>query len=212
MKPKYLTWSALASLVLAINYFAGPEKPVATGPAAAQNLTANTYSVAQMQGTQSEIRQFASPDSRKVDAGNDKQVVWQPSIAAQPEVFQLALDAHVEYIQVQPVAQNLKIGQKLALFIPQENRFYSGTVTESSVEHAGAAKIVAGELDDGTDFASFSLIQGKTMTFATVATGSSIYQVEIDNRSGIGIVMDNRELEPYSHPDDGILPPPEGIS
>jgi hypothetical protein len=138
--------------------------------------------------------------------------VWQPSTQQQRPKM-LPENLHVEYIQVANNSfKNLSEGQKISFLIPQENKSYIGIIKESTHAFGNKVKMSAGDIENGNKFASFSITEGKNTTFVTVATGESIYQVEIDHQSGIGTVMDDRELSQYRYSEDGILPPPEGIS
>lgn len=154
------------------------------------------------------------PDSliSKTIADSQAKQVWQPT-AQQQRPKMLPENLHVEYIKVADNSfKNLSEGQKISFLIPQENKSYIGIINESTRAFSDTVKMSAGDIDNGNEFASFSITEGKNTTFVTVATGESIYQVEIDNQSGIGTVMDDRELNQYRHSEDGIYPPPEGIS
>lgn len=138
--------------------------------------------------------------------------VWQP-IAQQQQPKTLPDNLHVEYIKVAD-SNSMKFseGEKVSFLIPQENKSYVGIVNESTRAFGGDVNISSGDIENGSDHASFSVTEGENTTFITVATGESIYQVEIDNQSGVGVVLDDRELNQYRHKEDGIYPPAEGIS
>ncbi len=138
--------------------------------------------------------------------------VWQP-IAQQQQPKSLPDNLQVEYIKVADTSSmTFSEGEKVSFLIPQENKSYVGIVNESTRAFGGDVNISSGDIENGDEHASFSITEGENTTFITVATGESIYQVEIDNQSGVGVVLDDRELNQYRHKEDGIIPPPEGIS
>ena len=133
------------------------------------------------------------PDSLISNTIADSQAkqVWQPT-AQQQRPKMLPENLYVEYIKVADNSfKNLSEGQKISFLIPQENKSYIGIINESTRAFSDTVKMSAGDIDNGNEFASFSITEGKNTTFVTVATGESIYQVEIDNQSGIGTVMDD---------------------
>lgn len=156
----------------------------------------------------------SKPDSLITKSKVSKQAeqVWQP-IAQQQHSEMSPDDLYVEYIKVTDnSSMKFSEGQKVSFLIPQENKSYIGTIKESTRAFGGDVKISSGDIENGNEFASFSITEGENTTFVTVATGESIYQVEIDHLSGVGVVMDDRELNQYRYNEDGIFPPPEGVS
>ena len=138
--------------------------------------------------------------------------LWQP-ISPQQHPQDIPDNLYVEYIKTnQPGDLNIAEGQQVSLLIPQENKSFIGVIDESTRAYGGEITISSGTIENGDENASFSITEGKNTTFITVATGESIYQVEINNRTGVGVVLDDRELNQYRQNEDGILPPPEGIS
>ncbi len=138
--------------------------------------------------------------------------LWQP-VPPQQHPQDIPDNLNVEYIKVnKPGTMKLSEGQQVALLIPQENRTYTGIIEESTRAYGDEITISSGAIKNGDENASFSITEGENTTFITVATGESIYQVEINNRTGVGVVLNDRELNQYRQNEDGILPPPEGIS
>ena len=138
--------------------------------------------------------------------------LWQ-AVPPQQHPQDIPDNLNVEYIKTnQPGSMNLSEGQQVALVIPQENKSFIGIVDESTRAYGGKINISSGSIENGDENASFSITEGENTTFITVATGESIYQVEINKKTGIGTVLDDRELDQYRQNEDGILPPPEGIS
>ncbi len=146
------------------------------------------------------------------DGKNHSSQLWQSqSNSERPENF--PADAEISFIKVnENLRRKFSEGEKVALLIPQENKVYEGQVVSSTKAFSGEVNMTEGKLENGNPFASFSITSDSNTTLATVATGESIYQIEIDNQTGVGFVMDDRELDSLKHPEDGILPPPEGVS
>ena len=150
--------------------------------------------------------------SKVVSYGEQTKSVWQP-IAQQQQPETLPDNLQVEYIQVADKnSMTFSEGEKVSFLIPQENKSFVGIINESTRAFGGDVNISSGDIENGKDHASFSITEGENTTFVTVATGESIYQIEIDNQSGIGVVLDDRELNQYRLKEDGIFPPPEGVS
>ncbi len=138
--------------------------------------------------------------------------LWQHA-ALQQRPKDIPDNLYVEYIKVkQPGSMKLSEGEQVSLLIPQENKSFIGIIDESTRAYNGEITISSGTIENGDENASFSITEGENSTFITVATGESIYQVEINNQTGVGVVLDDRELNQYRKNEDGILPPPEGIS
>jgi len=125
----------------------------------------------------------------------------------------LADEVLVEHIQIEPNAfDHLKTGEKISIFIPQEQHDYIGVVEKSYQQFDGQIKVSTGSIDNEQQFSSFTVTKGPELTLIMVATGDSIYQIEIDNKTGAGTVIDDQALDFYRKDDDAISTPPEGIS
>ncbi len=119
----------------------------------------------------------------------------------------------VEHIQTQANDFNhLTQGHKLTIYIPQEQQDYSGTIEKNHQQFGGKVQVASGSIDDGQPFSSFTVTKGPELTLVMVATGEKIYQVEIDNKTGAGTVIDDQALDYFRKHDDGQETPPEGIS
>ncbi len=139
--------------------------------------------------------------------------LWQLADSIPKSSQTLAAEIPVEHITVSADAfSHLTVGQKVSLYIPQENKDYIGTVTENYQQFKGKVKISSGEIDNGSQFSSFTVTQGSESTLVMIATNESVYQVEIDNSTGNGTVIDDRALDYYRKHDDSLHTPPEGIS
>ena len=107
---------------------------------------------------------------------------------------------------------NLVEGQKVALFIPQTGQEYTGTIEQSHQQFGGQVKVSSGSIEGGDQFSSFTVTKGIQSTLVMVATNEGIYQVEIDNKTGNGTVIDDQALDHFRKEDDTLITPPEGIS
>ena len=140
--------------------------------------------------------------------------VQRLSVIEEPkQVQQLPAEILVEHIQTQPNDfDHLTQGKKLSIYIPQEQQDYSGTVNKSHQQFGGQVQVATGSIDDGQPFSSFTVTKGPELTLVMVATGEKVYQVEINNKTGAGTVIDDQSLDYFRKHDDGQATPPEGIS
>jgi len=209
MKINFTTSLLALSCILAIAYFAlliAPEQPQSSQVAKLNRTGNKTLPLTKASSSKSNLA------LTKASPNKQTKQVWQP-IAQQQRPKTLPDNLHVEYIKVvDDSSMNFFEGQKISFLIPQENTSYVGTINESTRAFGGDVEISSGDIANGIEHASFSITEAENTTFVTIATGKSIYQVEIDNHSGIGVVMDDRELNRYRYDGDGILPPPEGVS
>jgi len=119
----------------------------------------------------------------------------------------------VEHIQLKPNPyENLKNGERLSIFIPQEQQDYTGTVEKNYQQFDGQIEVSTGPIENGKQFSSFTVTKGPELTLIMVATGDSIYQIEIDNKTGTGTVINDQALDFFRKDDDAIVAPTEGIS
>jgi len=126
---------------------------------------------------------------------------------------QLPDEILVEHIQTKVDEYNhLKKGDKLSIYIPQEQQDYMGTVEKNYQQFDGLVKVSTGPIDAGKQFSSFTVTKGPELTLIMVATGDSIYQIEIDNKTGAGTVINDKALDFFRKDDDAIVTPSEGMS
>ncbi len=152
-------------------------------------------------------------DSNTNAASNQPSQLWQAANSVPAHKQSLDAEVAVEYIQSSPeLFKQLHVGERVALYIPQENRDYIGTVNESYEQFQGKIKVSSGPIENSSEFSSFTVTKGDETTLVMVATDEGIFQVEIDNETGNGTVIDDRSLDFYRKHDDSLSPPPEGIS
>jgi len=165
----------------------------------------NTSSVAKQQP------QEPKQQPQQLITKQNQETTRQPwRLASKAEQISTIGDEYVEYIKLDNKdALDVTEGDKLSLLIPQENWIYEGTVEESTKDYGGDVVLSEGTLDAQNEFASFSMAKGVDKTYVMVMTGESIYQIEIDNKTGVGTVMDDRELDKYRQHDDGVAPEAE---
>jgi hypothetical protein len=117
-------------------------------------------------------------------------------------------DLPAEPIEVDPlIFDNLKVGQPVELPIPQESAPLFGVVSETHDELGGEVRVWSGPVDGSHDSASFTISHGSKATYITVATGSRIYELSVDNVTGGGSVVDEADMTSGKDHDDIILPP-----
>ena len=90
--------------------------------------------------------------------------------------------------------------------IPQEDQPYFGVVGETHDQLNGAVQVWSGPIDGSHATASFTLTRGRTSTYVTVATGTSIYEVAIDNVTGVGSVVNEVDLTKGKEQEDTLTP------
>ena len=115
--------------------------------------------------------------------------------------------AHAEPIEIDPrLFDSLEVGQPVEIPIPQEDVTVFGVVGESHSQLNGEVQVWSGPVDGSHETASFTITRGEHGTYATVATGTSIYEVSVDNTTGAGTVVDEMELTKNVTKNDYIIP------
>jgi len=135
-------------------------------------------------------------------------VAWTPVRGPMrvPESVPEGVD--VEFIRTDGLdVENLRQGDRIDFPIPQESRIYSGVVKEKHERFNGVVKVATGGLETDLPFASFSIVDDGRIALVMVTTGKDIYQVEIDKSTGVGTVLDDKQLDRFRQVDDGVLPP-----
>ena len=118
--------------------------------------------------------------------------------------------------QVDPaLLNNLSVGQELSLALPGRSSLTRATLGETR-NTAGSA-VWQGNLIDGDDVESMTLVKGAVETHITVATLNGSLSIIIDNVTGKTVITDENQLvlraDPndhlhYDHKEHAPLPPP----
>ncbi len=110
-------------------------------------------------------------------------------------------------IQMDPsVFESLQIGQPIEIPIPQEAFPLFGVVGENHSQLNGEVQVWSGPIDGSHETASFTVTRGEITTYVTVATGTSIYEVTLDNATGIGSVVNEKDLTKDVTGQDFVIP------
>lgn len=135
-------------------------------------------------------------------------LAWRPVDGPMEIPDSLPPDVEAAFVDASDLdVESLSPGMRLAFPIPQESRVYSGQVKETHRRFGNRVAVVTGQLAGERPFASFSIVDDGSIALATVATGQNVYQIEIDRRTGIGTVLDDRQFDRFRRVDDGLLPP-----
>ncbi len=173
--------------------------------------------VAGFQFNSSEQRQnMAATSAKKSSLKTSSTALWRaapPQSQSADAVDPLADKIEVAHIQAQSAQlAQLAEGQRVSFFIPQNQKEYQGVVESHYRQFDGKVSVSKGRLDAGDELTSFMVTKGPDTTLVMVATDDGVYQIEIDNQSGLGTVIDDRALDYFRKHDDSILTPPEGLS
>ncbi len=170
------------------------------------------------------LMQANPPSASGADGGTPVQVVssdikikrlWKKAV--NPSEFKkkdpMDTDIEMAYIQAEPDRlANLVEGQTVQFEIPQTQKTYQGVVESQYKQFDGKVSVSKGRLEDGDELTSFMLTRGPDTTVVMVVTDDGVYQIEIDNQTGQGTVIDDRALDAFRQHNDSILTPPEGLS
>jgi hypothetical protein len=114
---------------------------------------------------------------------------------------------HEERIKTDPeIIANLQVGQVLEFFVPQLGESFQSEVTSTSNQF-GDVKVWKGEIQgEEQDKSNFIMTQGEAMTNVVLSTTEGIYTVYIDNETGQGTVVDEREYTSRMSDTDDAIP------
>ncbi len=114
---------------------------------------------------------------------------------------------HEERIRTNPeVIANLQVGQVLEFFVPQLGEAFQSEVTSTSNQF-GDVKVWKGIIQgEEQDDSNFIMTQGEVMTNVVLSTTEGIYTVYIDNETGKGTVVDDREYTSRMSDTDDAVP------
>ncbi len=147
-------------------------------------------------------------DNYAGDASPDALVAWMPVRGPMRMPESVPEGVEVEFIRTDGLdVANLRQGDRIDFPIPQESRIYSGVVKEKHERFNGVVKVATGGLETDLPFASFSIVDDGRIALVMVTTGKDIYQIEINKSTGVGTVLNDRQLDRFRQVDDGVLPP-----
>lgn len=93
------------------------------------------------------------------------------------------------------------VGDSFSLYIPQEDRIVSGTVSQSHFTKAGN-EVLQGTIEDGDQSYGFVITIGRNQTFGSVQTRRDRYQFELADGQGELIAQSaTNALRDFSEPD-----------
>ena len=114
-------------------------------------------------------------------------------------------------VQTAPaVFEGMHVGQPLEIIIPQEEAPLFAVVGETHSQLNGEIQVWSGPIDGAHDTASFTITRGEITTYITVATGTSIYEVSVDNVTGLGQVVNEVDLTKGKTDQDFLVPEEQG--
>jgi hypothetical protein len=114
---------------------------------------------------------------------------------------------HEERIKTRPeVLAQLQVGQVLDFFIPQLGETFQSEITSTS-NQLGNVKVWKGDiLNEEQEKSNFIMTQGAVMTNVVLSTAEGVYTVYIDNETGEGTVIDDREYTSRMSDTDDSVP------
>ena len=132
--------------------------------------------------------------------------IWQPldrSLESPPD------DGSIPWAPVQSdpaFFDAMRVGQPLEILIPQEEAPLFAVVGETHNQLNGRVQVWSGPIDGSHETASFTITRGQITTYITVATGTSIYEVSVDNATGLGKVFNEVDLTKGKTERDFVIP------
>jgi hypothetical protein len=132
--------------------------------------------------------------------------IWRPIDVGGPSILNESDIPH-ESVQMDPgLLESLEVGQPIEIPVPQEEKPYFGVIGDIHDQLNGAVQVLSGPIDGAHETASFTMTRGKVSTYVTVATGSSIYEVALDNATGVGSVVNEVDLTKGKDTQDALIP------
>lgn len=138
--------------------------------------------------------------------------IWQPVDVGEDSLLSREGILH-ESIQIDPgFFEALEVGKPIEIPIPQESEPYFAVVGETHNELGGAVQVWSGPIDGSHETASFTMTRGRTSTYVTVATGSSIYEAVVDNVTGVGALVNEVDLTKDKIEHEHLVPSEAGAA
>ncbi|MCX4030066.1 hypothetical protein H0A36_01635 [Endozoicomonas sp. SM1973] len=101
---------------------------------------------------------------------------------------------HVAHVQMNPgVLEQLSLGQTLVLNLPHLNESVQAEITSTHNTQDGV-EVWQGQIENGQVYENVSISRGNRQTYITVATGSGVYSVKVDNQTGLATIIDDGEI------------------
>lgn len=138
--------------------------------------------------------------------------IWEP---LEPDTQSFDADGTIpsEPVQSDPALfETIRVGQPLEILIPQEEFPLFAVVGETHSRLNGEIQVWSGPIDGSHETASFTITRGEVTTYITVATGTSIYEVSVDNATGLGQVVNEVDLTKGKTDQDFLVPEETGTS
>ncbi|MES9845583.1 MAG: hypothetical protein ABW162_14160 [Candidatus Sedimenticola sp. PURPLELP] len=142
----------------------------------------------------------------EIEISSEAISLWQ---AAQDNASQdgVLSDVNAQPVRLMPGALDaVQVGQSMVFHVPQENLDYEGVIETTHNMLDGEAMVWSGTLSDGGDYAQFTITRNTGGTDVMLATGTNVYHIELNNHTGYGSVIDDRELYRFRQGVDTLVP------
>jgi|GEM_PF-4364442 hypothetical protein len=106
------------------------------------------------------------------------------------------------------VLKKLAAGRQIEFVTPNNQQTLSAEITAQQLTHKGI-NIFDLKLDGGDSLTGGQIASGKTSTDIALITGQGSYTVSINNQTGAGQMIDNKNLHIYKQHSDAVLVPTE---
>lgn len=222
LKPLFITTGVLASAVIVTSYVLfSPSHDVsetAINSAALSNSAISASEIGQqipelapelLNGVNKEqllaLLPKASPDDNIPVQDRQAISLWQK--ADQDNVTTDPDQLRVEHVVADPTAlTQLEVGRKVDFVIPHTDEAVSGEITAQQSANNGV-KVYDIKLNNNNPLTGAQIVRGKQSTDVAVITEQGNYTVSINNKTGAGTVIDDRDLNIYRTESDVVLVP-----
>lgn len=147
-----------------------------------------------------------APPRTQIQSAGDKLALWHKATIPEAAIQQPPLE-HTEYISAEPGAiQGLLVGDPVEIHVPQTAQSYSGVVI-SETQHFGKVRVLEVKLDFGDENNNMTITSGERQTFIALNTPDGIFNIQVDNQSGNGTVVNEMEFRTRQSGVDSIPAP-----
>ncbi len=159
-----------------------------------------------------------SPGGKRLSGTEPEGAIELPVAIWQPLEQGLEASQDDEGIPWAPVQSDpaffeaIRVGQPLEILIPQEESPLFAVVGETHSQLNGRIQVWSGPIDGAHETASFTITRGQITTYITVATGMSIYEISVDNATGLGKVVNEVDLTKGTTEKDFVIPEEADVS